>query len=114
MCQRYSCSDNLGDLYGPYYIEIDSTQFFPQNLLANGVTIPSDGKSTLDIFMHGRCALWSKNLYFFGGKFPKLEEKLDKFWNTICDLCAEPGASIEYEDDKFSHFLCLSVQGEYF
>uniref|UniRef100_A0AC34FSS6 Uncharacterized protein n=1 Tax=Panagrolaimus sp. ES5 TaxID=591445 RepID=A0AC34FSS6_9BILA len=91
LCQRYSCSDNLGDLFGPYYIELDNTKPIPTFLLADGVEVSKTEKSSIEIFLHGRCALWSENLYFFGGKFPKLDERLYKYWDTLCELCKERG-----------------------
>uniref|UniRef100_A0AC35GN05 Uncharacterized protein n=1 Tax=Panagrolaimus sp. PS1159 TaxID=55785 RepID=A0AC35GN05_9BILA len=111
LCQRYSCSDNLGDLFGPYYIEIDTTKPIPTFLFADGITASNTVKQSIEIYLHGRCALWSENLYFFGGKFPKLDERLYQYWEILCELCKERGASINYKENCYAHFYCLDCLG---
>jgi hypothetical protein len=79
----------LGDLYGPYYIA--SSVAFPDFLPKASKKSPSgkaknspnveQGES--DIWFHGSCALWTPNLMFFGGKFPRLAEVLQTSWHQV-------------------------------
>jgi len=113
LCKKYSCSGDTGDLFGPYYIELDlSSSYFPDFLFPEGTQRPTDNDDenppSIDVYLHGRCALWSEDLFFLGGKFPMLKEKLYQFWQTTCSSCGKSGASIKSEEeDSFVHFHCL-------
>ncbi|KAE9550502.1 hypothetical protein FO519_006290 [Halicephalobus sp. NKZ332] len=116
LCQKYSCSGDAGDLFGPYYIELDlSSDYFPDFLFPKDTQRPTDideNPPSIDVYLHGRCALWSEDLFFLGGRFPMLKEKLYEFWEKACRFCGVSGASIKCPDDgdSFVHFHCLRNQ----
>uniref|UniRef100_A0A7E4VCQ4 DUF4187 domain-containing protein n=1 Tax=Panagrellus redivivus TaxID=6233 RepID=A0A7E4VCQ4_PANRE len=108
LCQLPACIGDMNDLFGPYFIETDPSLPTPTFLFPPGVAPDTSRPQKIDIFLHDQCALWSHELFFYGGKFPKLTEKLYEYWSQKCHFCHKKGASIEFDSTKMAHYPCLS------
>lgn len=51
-------------------------------------------EGSIDIWMHGQCALWTPELYLVGGRFPTLQKNIQRYWHEKCTYCNQFGATI--------------------
>ncbi|KAI6175689.1 hypothetical protein M3Y97_00717500 [Aphelenchoides bicaudatus] len=113
-CGQQSCYSELGDLFGPYYVTgvmfpdfLPLTESKSASSKAKPTFSPDDAEVYSDVWFHGSCALWTPNLMFFAGKFPRLAEIVQTCWHQKCKICKKPGASIPIESQTgHIHFPC--------
>lgn len=129
-CGLQSCYGDLGDLFGPYYIAGATFPDFLPPTQNKMVTSKSSNKFSIehdevysDVWFHGHCGLWTANLMFFAGKFPRLAEILQTCWHQAslsiyhlilirclfkrCKICKKPGASIPVDTQStYVHYPC--------
>ncbi|KAE9421764.1 hypothetical protein Angca_000703, partial [Angiostrongylus cantonensis] len=102
LCHQRSAQEELGDLFGPYYVNIRCEGHWPSFLLRKSLK----GETyCIDVWFHGDCLLWAPDIQLKGNQLTQLEEKLHQFWKQTCWICKNSGASIKVED-KFVHFPC--------
>jgi len=117
-CQRGSCEGDLGDLYGPYFVNIHADlKSPPPNFLRlknADESVCIDADSMISIWMHGNCSLWTPAMQLVGGRLSDLCGILRQSWNQKCIACKKPGASIPVGNDcnVFIHFPCAN-EGDY-
>uniref|UniRef100_A0A914CSN5 PHD-type domain-containing protein n=2 Tax=Acrobeloides nanus TaxID=290746 RepID=A0A914CSN5_9BILA len=111
LCHERSCKDNLGDLFGPYYVRIHPDNKWPSFLLKSTHKPSRHDWHSLDIWMHGYCALWTPDLHLVGGQFLDLETRVVKYWSQNCTECHRSGATIPISNSKFLHYPCAVKRG---
>ncbi|CAD5228505.1 unnamed protein product [Bursaphelenchus xylophilus] len=116
-CGEQSCSSELGDLFGPYYVNgIKLPPFLhkPDRKPKDEFDYLPVGESwNYDIWMHADCAVWADGLIYFGGKLLNLENRLAKFWKEKCKVCGKIGASVTVGNTKtYVHYPC-AVKSNY-
>ncbi|KAL3107516.1 hypothetical protein niasHT_014233 [Heterodera trifolii] len=51
-------------------------------------------QGSLDIWLHGDCALWAPELFLVGGRLPTLQLHIQRYWEQKCLICSGVGATI--------------------
>ncbi|CAJ0581955.1 unnamed protein product, partial [Mesorhabditis spiculigera] len=103
-CGKGACEGELGDLFGPYYIEIQSLNQWPIFLAKK----PHKAWTTpqmIDAWLHGDCALRLPDVFLKGGELLNLATALNKAWSQKCDACHVTGASVTTPHGTF-HYPC--------
>jgi len=96
-CLRKPCVDDLGDLFGPYYVKLSPPSFWPPFLGQNEGTSKkpiSGSEVNADLWFHGDCVHWAPGILLRGWGMTGLDEYLPTYWNQKCTSCEELGASI--------------------
>ncbi|PAV64352.1 hypothetical protein WR25_20484 [Diploscapter pachys] len=109
LCHGYSGRDDLGDLFGPYYVALNADSHWPNHLCkkpTKGHNFPVD----IDVWFHGDCVLWAPGIHMKGAVLTDLNENLERFWKQPCAVCKKEGASIQIGTNKFAHFPCAKKQ----
>ncbi|VDO57034.1 unnamed protein product [Haemonchus placei] len=105
LCHQRSAQDELGDLFGPYYVNIRPEDHWPSFLFKKSLKT-----YCIDVWFHGDCILWAPDIQMKGNQLTCLEEKLHQFWKQNCWVCKNSGATINV-DNRFMHFGCAKKQG---
>ena len=80
LCQREAYANYLGDLYGPYYLELQQP---------NGITT----SQSQEVWVHEDCAVWS-SMYMINDKLMNLEPTIEESAHSQCVQCKLPGATV--------------------
>ncbi|KAJ1370297.1 hypothetical protein KIN20_031991 [Parelaphostrongylus tenuis] len=83
LCHQRSAQDELGDLFGPYYVNIRCEGHWPNFLLKKSLKLTKGETYCIDVWFHGDCLLWSPDIQMKGNQFTHLEEKLHQFWKQV-------------------------------
>lgn len=110
LCHQRSAQDELGDLFGPYYVNIRPDEHCASFLLKKSLKLSKNETYCIDVWFHGDCILWAPGIQMKGNQLTGLEEKLHQFWEQNCWICKNSGASINV-DNKYVHFSCAKKQG---
>lgn len=95
LCALCQCGPDrkcLGDLFGPYYLQL-TDEFWPP-FLKKETSKRSQRATFTDIWIHGFCALWTSGILAKGNLLTGLEEALSDCWQQKCTACQTIGASI--------------------
>ena len=60
---------------------------------------------SLDIWLHGECALWTPELFLVGGRLPSLQLQIQRYWNQECVHCHGIGATIPISNSSQSDVM---------
>ncbi|CAJ0936946.1 unnamed protein product, partial [Mesorhabditis belari] len=94
-CSQRSNVDDLGDLFGPYYVP----------------KISKKDEFLIDVWLHGDCVLHLPKVFLHGGELTHLEEVINQSWKNKCVVCHEVGASIIAAASGNAHFPCAKKKG---
>lgn len=92
-CLKKADSDNVGELYGPFFVQPSSPAFslFFDGLSRSRVK-PSGISNTVaesnsalfaDVWFHANCALWAPGILLRNGEIIGLQEQLPEFWQQV-------------------------------
>ncbi|KAL7070219.1 hypothetical protein ACQ4LE_010459 [Meloidogyne hapla] len=134
-------SGEQGELFGPYFVSLSAECQPPERIIPralfsqkrkqnNGSPTRSHQLSgSLDVWIHGECALWAPDLFLVGGRFPNFQKNILSYWKQKCTICGDIGATIPLymdsertSDDKISpsshvkgqnvvHYRCAVTSG---
>uniref|UniRef100_A0A914LV05 PHD-type domain-containing protein n=1 Tax=Meloidogyne incognita TaxID=6306 RepID=A0A914LV05_MELIC len=88
----------LGELFGPYFVSISAEchppeRIMPRTLLPqskqNNEERSTRSPSSIDVWIHGECALWTPDLFLIGGRFPNLQNNIFRYWKQKCAVCGD-------------------------
>ncbi|MFH4976284.1 hypothetical protein AB6A40_002993 [Gnathostoma spinigerum] len=109
LCQQRTDRSELGDLFGPYFVTLNSRSHWPSFLLKKSAHPESE--NTIDVWFHGDCALWTPDIELHGNKIPNLSDIMQKVWLQKCAVCKKEGASIDFGDRTYGHYPCAVGKG---
>ncbi|CAB3409228.1 unnamed protein product [Caenorhabditis bovis] len=111
LCQLGVQFDELGDLFGPYYVNLNSAKTWPAFFGKR----PAKKLVRVELWFHGDCALWAPGVHMIANELSNLEVLVEKFWSKKCENCSLIGATIQTPAHKphFLHYKCALNRKEY-
>lgn len=118
LCRKMCHYKGLGDLYGPYNIDLSSDTTKNAANQEKTKTPPKKSKYSLlnhtiasmkEVWVHENCLVWSEGVHLIGRKIIKMDEVIRASLDNNCILCRTKGATLGCIGRKCRrkfHYIC--------